>query len=761
MSRLDPPPADAEAPAAPATPLPPPDERSDDLDAPLPPASEWLPAGLRPPPTTTARRGRARTGRRGRAASPSDEGPADFDDFLYDADELYDPEDAGRPGGHDAPLESEIEARWPDEPTTALPPPPPAPPSPFADEGDPAAAGVHGAPDDRPGPARPWRPHARPLGGQLLDLRPPAAGQPPQGPRGGGLGSRRRRGGLPAVSRRRLAALACSSTSSPRCWRSARSTRRRRRRPATAPALTVRQAVGQHMIFAYDGLQPPPALRRRIARGEAAGVILFARNVRSAGQVRAAMRSLQAIRRPRGPARAADRHGRPGGRAGAAHPRRARRAPRRASTSAAQARADGRAAARTLRSAGREHEPRAGRRRRAARRGAGARAAHVRPLRGRRRAARGRVRRAACATGGVRATAKHFPGFGAAARQHRQRAAADRHLAGRRCARVDARAVQRAGRRRRRRGHGLDRRLSGARRAAGGVLARLGRRRAARAPGLPRREHHRRPRHAGRRGVRLEPPARGARRRRRASTCRCSRRATAPARRPPRACSPRRAAARLDAGALREQRRGACCALRAQHPALSDHCRTCAAAAAPGAAGGIDRVAVTARRLDERDVGARRARRRGVLARALDRRPSRRRRACTSPTGTPSGMRRIGSACAQRSGTSSGVAAEQLAAPARPARSEVADRRQREHALRAATRGRRAAARRPAARRRAGRPQRELAARRVAEQRHASRSSAASSSRGEVVDRRRDVVERLRPAAALRPSRRYSTFSAA
>src|SRR5689334_17328805 len=70
--------------------------------------------------------------------------------------------------------------------------------------------------------------------------------------------------------------------------------------PAPAPALSLRQAVGQHMVFAYDGLQPPADLRRRIARGEAAGVILFARNVRSARQVRAVMRDLQAIRRPAG-----------------------------------------------------------------------------------------------------------------------------------------------------------------------------------------------------------------------------------------------------------------------------------------------------------------------------------------------------------------------------------------------------------------------------------------------------------------------------
>jgi beta-N-acetylhexosaminidase len=61
-------------------------------------------------------------------------------------------------------------------------------------------------------------------------------------------------------------------------------------------AMTLRQAAGQHMVFAYDGLVPPPDLRRRIARGEAAGVILFARNVRSAEQVRATMRSGSAAR---------------------------------------------------------------------------------------------------------------------------------------------------------------------------------------------------------------------------------------------------------------------------------------------------------------------------------------------------------------------------------------------------------------------------------------------------------------------------------
>jgi beta-N-acetylhexosaminidase len=67
----------------------------------------------------------------------------------------------------------------------------------------------------------------------------------------------------------------------------------------TSPApLTLRQAIGQRMVFAYTGARPPAALRRRIARGEAAGVILFARNVRSAAAVRAQVAKLQRIKRP-------------------------------------------------------------------------------------------------------------------------------------------------------------------------------------------------------------------------------------------------------------------------------------------------------------------------------------------------------------------------------------------------------------------------------------------------------------------------------
>ena len=179
-----------------------------------------------------------------------------------------------------------------------------------------------------------------------------------------------------------------------------------------APQLTIRQAVGQHMVFAYDGLRPPAALRRRIARGEAAGVILFARNVRSAGQLRATMRSLQAIRRPPG-LRAplivmADQEGGP--------VRRIPGAPRRAAASVetpGQARADGEAAARTLRGAGVNMDlapvadvARPGAALERERRTYSSSASTV--------ATRARAFADGLRAGGVRATAKHYPGFGAA-----------------------------------------------------------------------------------------------------------------------------------------------------------------------------------------------------------------------------------------------------------------------------------------------------------------------------------------------------------
>jgi beta-N-acetylhexosaminidase len=166
------------------------------------------------------------------------------------------------------------------------------------------------------------------------------------------------------------------------------------------------------VVFAFSGTEVPVNLRKRIHRGEAAGVILFGANVASIGQVRRMTRELQAIRRPRG-LRAplivmTDQEG--------GLVKRLPGAPDRSPpnmTSTAIARDQGRATARTLRAAGvnidlapvvdvarpgsqMEREGRSfGRSTRTVSTRAGAFVAGLR-------------------TGGVAATAKHFPGFGAA-----------------------------------------------------------------------------------------------------------------------------------------------------------------------------------------------------------------------------------------------------------------------------------------------------------------------------------------------------------
>ena len=53
-------------------------------------------------------------------------------------------------------------------------------------------------------------------------------------------------------------------------------------------------------MFAFSGTEVPRNLRLRIRRGEAAGVLLFAANIASRAQARRLTRELQSIRRPRG-----------------------------------------------------------------------------------------------------------------------------------------------------------------------------------------------------------------------------------------------------------------------------------------------------------------------------------------------------------------------------------------------------------------------------------------------------------------------------
>jgi beta-N-acetylhexosaminidase len=75
--------------------------------------------------------------------------------------------------------------------------------------------------------------------------------------------------------------------------------------PAQAPQpgepRTAAQLAGQRVIFGFHGTKPPRELLRRVRRGEAAGVILFARNIRSRAQVRSLTAALQRWRPPGDP----------------------------------------------------------------------------------------------------------------------------------------------------------------------------------------------------------------------------------------------------------------------------------------------------------------------------------------------------------------------------------------------------------------------------------------------------------------------------
>jgi beta-N-acetylhexosaminidase len=179
--------------------------------------------------------------------------------------------------------------------------------------------------------------------------------------------------------------------------------------------LTPEQLAGQHVVFPFAGRTPPPALLARIRRGEAAGVIFLGANLGTPSQVRALTRRLRAVPRPNGLQAPlllmVDQEGGtvqrlPGGPS--------RSAPVMAATGdPAIALAEGRAAAATLRAAGMNVDlapvvdvGRPESELQTEGRGFGVTA---------RSASRfGSAFTRGLADGGVAATAKHFPGFGAA-----------------------------------------------------------------------------------------------------------------------------------------------------------------------------------------------------------------------------------------------------------------------------------------------------------------------------------------------------------
>ena len=186
------------------------------------------------------------------------------------------------------------------------------------------------------------------------------------------------------------------------------------------PALTDAQLAGQHVVFPFAVRSAPRALLARIRRGEAAGVVFLGANLGTPAQVRALTRALRRASRTSSPPtlRAplllmVDQEGGSVQRLPGAP---SRGAPAMAATGRpAVARAEGRAAAATLRAAGMNvdlapvvdvvrpesalHEEG---------RGFGFSAASA--------ARFGAAFTRGLRAGGVAATAKHFPGFGAAPR---------------------------------------------------------------------------------------------------------------------------------------------------------------------------------------------------------------------------------------------------------------------------------------------------------------------------------------------------------
>lgn len=64
--------------------------------------------------------------------------------------------------------------------------------------------------------------------------------------------------------------------------------------PSVTPQkLSLKQLAGQRIVYAYAGLHPPSSLIGAIRAGEAGGVILFGPNIASRSQIRSAIKQLQ------------------------------------------------------------------------------------------------------------------------------------------------------------------------------------------------------------------------------------------------------------------------------------------------------------------------------------------------------------------------------------------------------------------------------------------------------------------------------------
>lgn len=187
--------------------------------------------------------------------------------------------------------------------------------------------------------------------------------------------------------------------------------------PALSGDLTAQQLAGQRVIYSYPGLTPPGSLLQRIKQGRAAGVIFFGENISNKQQISSVIDSLQKAN-AQSPVKApllllTDQEGGQVNRLPGA-PSRSEKQVGRAADPVAAARRTGAAAAENLRGVGMNLNlsPVLGVYRQSGGfldrygRSYGSGAAAVAPL--------GEAYISAQQQGGVAATAKHFPGLGAA-----------------------------------------------------------------------------------------------------------------------------------------------------------------------------------------------------------------------------------------------------------------------------------------------------------------------------------------------------------
>jgi beta-N-acetylhexosaminidase len=101
---------------------------------------------------------------------------------------------------------------------------------------------------------------------------------------------------LPARLRLTLLTAAALSTAVTLAAATASAAPAARGRPAAAaaPSLIPLQLAGQRVIYSYTGLTPPASLISQISHGEAAGVIFFGDNISSEAQIASVIKTLEA-----------------------------------------------------------------------------------------------------------------------------------------------------------------------------------------------------------------------------------------------------------------------------------------------------------------------------------------------------------------------------------------------------------------------------------------------------------------------------------